>query len=104
MCSLEFSNPSSIFWYLDEVPLKKKKSRKKKSTDVEDKPSLGIIDEEELEHLQSDVDDEEDVGEGAVTSDIEDEEESGTTSEPLYVLPLYAILSTEKQARVRIIH
>lgn len=86
--------------------MKKKKSRKKKKkpTEGDEKPSLGIIDEEELEHLQSDVDEEEDVGEGTVTSDGDDEEESGTTSEPLYVLPLYAILSTEKQARVKIIH
>ena len=94
------------FCYLDEVPVKKKKSRKKKSTTVEEKPSLGIIDEEELEHLQSDVDEEEDAGEGAVTSDVEDEDEEqgGIASEPLYVLPLYAILSTEKQARVSASH
>lgn len=98
---------TDAFCCLDEVPVKKKKSRKKKSTTVEEKPSLGIIDEEELEHLQSDVDEEEDAGEGAINSDIDDEEEEedgGIPSEPLYVLPLYAILSTEKQARVGVSH
>lgn len=92
---------------LDELPLKSKKPRKKKQTTIDEKPSLGIIDEEELEHIQSDAEeekDEEEGKEGAITSDIEDEEASGIqgiSSEPLYVLPLYAILSSEKQARVR---
>jgi len=102
-CSLElfYSLP-----YLDEPELKSKKSRKRKQTTIDEKPSLGIIDEEELEHIQSDVDEEEEEEEegkeGSITSDIE-EEESGIqeiSSEPLYVLPLYAILSSDKQARV----
>jgi len=102
-CSLE------LFYslrYLDEPELKSKKSRKRKQTTIDEKPSLGIIDEEELEHIQSDVDEEEEEEEegkeGSITSDIE-EEESGIqeiSSEPLYVLPLYAILSSDKQARV----
>jgi HrpA-like RNA helicase len=65
---------------------------------------LGIIDDEELEHLQSDVDDEEEEEqkEGSITNDIDDEDlgVEGISAEPLYVLPLYAILSSDKQARV----
>ncbi len=93
---------------LDELSLKSKKPRKKKQTTIDEKPSLGIIDEEELEHIQSDAEeekeDEEEAKEATITSDIEEEEESGIqgiSSEPLYVLPLYAILSSDKQARVR---
>jgi hypothetical protein len=85
--------------------LKSKKPRKKKQTTIDEKPSLGIIDEEELEHIQSDADEEEEEEkgkEGSIASDIEEEESGiqGISSEPLYVLPLYAILSSEKQARV----
>ncbi len=84
--------------YLDEPHFKTKKSKKKKQLTINDKSSLGIIDEEELEHLQSDVDEEEEK-EGSITSDLDDEVQ-GISVEPLYVLPLYAILSSEKQARV----
>ncbi|CAF3964301.1 unnamed protein product, partial [Adineta steineri] len=86
-----------------EPQFKSKKSRKKKQLSTDGKFSLGIIDEEELEHLQSDVE-EEDEGkkEGSITSDLDDEDVGveGIPVEPLYVLPLYAILSTDKQARV----
>lgn len=83
--------------YLDEPKFKSKKRKTKK---VDEKSSLGIIDEEELEHLQSDVDEEE--NEGSIKSDVDEEdvEVEGISSEPLYVLPLYAILSSDKQARV----
>jgi ATP-dependent RNA helicase DHX37/DHR1 len=78
------------------------KSKKKKEKSIDEKSSLGIIDDEELEHLQSDVDEEEGEKEGSITSDLDDEDigVQGITVEPLYVLPLYAILSSEKQGRV----
>jgi ATP-dependent RNA helicase DHX37/DHR1 len=84
-------------WYLDEP---KFKSKKKKQSTTNDKSSLGIIDEEELEHLQSDIDEEE--NDGSITSDVDEEDIGiqGISIEPLYVLPLYAILSSEKQSRV----
>ncbi|CAF4271178.1 unnamed protein product, partial [Adineta steineri] len=51
-----------------EPQFKSKKTRKKKQLSTDGKSSLGIIDEEELEHLQSDVE-EEDEGkkEGSIT-------------------------------------
>jgi hypothetical protein len=89
-----------LFLFLDEPQFHSKKSKKKKQVTTDEKPSLGIIDEEELEHLQSDVDEEE--GEGSITSDVDEDDigVQGISSEPLYVLPLYAILSSQKQARV----
>lgn len=93
-----------VCWYLVEPRFKSKKGKKqKKAPATESKSSLGIIDEEELEHLQSDA--EEDAGEkeGSIASDVDDDEDVGVESvsaEPLYVLPLYAILSSDKQARV----
>ena len=90
--------------YLVEPRFKPKKSRKKKPLPVDGKSSLGIIDEEELEHLQSDVDEEEEEKEGSIAGDLEDDDDDvgveGISAEPLYVLPLYAILSSDKQARV----
>lgn len=62
---------------------------------------METIDDEELEQIQSDIDEEE-TKEGSIESEP-DEEELGVeqiSSEGLYVLPLYAILSSEKQARV----
>ncbi|UJR14756.1 hypothetical protein I4U23_001746 [Adineta vaga] len=92
----------------DEPELKPKKLKKnKKQIAIENKSSLGIIDEEELEHLQSDIEEDEGGKEGSIASDIDDgdDEDDGMgageiSSEPLYVLPLYAILSSNKQARV----
>ena len=73
-----------------------------------------MIDDEELERIQSDVEEDEDgdvedgsaVQEGAVDSDPDDEDLGieSASSEPLYVLPLYAILSSDKQARVSDTH
>ncbi|CAF0856362.1 unnamed protein product [Adineta ricciae] len=87
-----------------EPKFKSKRSKKKKQISMESKSELGIIDEEELEHIQSDVDEDEGGKEGSIASDIDDDDDDagveGITSEPLYVLPLYAILSSEKQSRV----
>jgi len=87
----------NVFFSSDEP---KFKSKKKKKSTTNDKSSLGIIDEEELEHLQSDIDEEE--NEGSIASDVDEEDigVQGISIEPLYVLPLYAILSSEKQSRV----
>jgi HrpA-like RNA helicase len=67
---------------------------------IEKKSSFELIDDEELEHIQSDI--EENDNEGSIHSDLDDDEHLGEhiTSEPLYVLPLYAILPSDKQARV----
>lgn len=86
---------------LDEPSFKSKKSRKRMKDD--DQTSLDIMDDEELEHLQSDAEeDEEKDEEGAIASDPDDEDMNvkGVSFEPLYVLPLYAILSSDKQSRV----
>ena len=80
--------------------------KKKTQTTIENKSPLDTTDNEELEHLQSDVDDEEDrERDCSITSDLDDEDIDiqETCIEPLYVLPLFAILSSEKQARVRFI-
>ena len=88
---------------LDEPRFKSRNWRKKQEQQQlidENKSSLGFIDDEELEQIQSDVEEE---AEGSIGSDI-DEDEAGVQDlpvEPLYVLPLYAILSSDKQARVR---
>jgi hypothetical protein len=88
--------------HLDEPHFKSK--RKKLNMDPES--SLGMIDDEELEHLQSDAEEEEEEEEagkeGSITSDVDDEDNrvQNIAAEPLYVLPLYAVLSSEKQARV----
>ncbi|CAF3153468.1 unnamed protein product [Rotaria socialis] len=91
----------------DEPQFKTKKFRKEKKTTNDNKTPLDIIDEEELEHLQSDIDEDEEKEqeeeeECAITSDLDDEDTNvkGISFEPLYVLPIYAILSSEKQARV----
>ncbi|CAF3503121.1 unnamed protein product [Rotaria sp. Silwood1] len=84
----------------DEPQFKSKKSKKKTHNN---KSPLDIIDDEELEHLQSDIEeDEEKDKECSITSDLDDEDINvkEISIEPLYVLPLYAILSSEKQARV----
>ncbi|CAF4786382.1 unnamed protein product, partial [Rotaria socialis] len=80
---------------------------KEKKTTNDNKTPLDIIDEEELEHLQSDIDEDEEKEqeqeeECTITSDLDDEDTNvkGISFEPLYVLPIYAILSSEKQARV----
>ncbi|CAF1367453.1 unnamed protein product [Rotaria sordida] len=92
---------------LNEPHFKSKKSKKKIQTKtIVDKSSLDIIDDEELEHLQSDIEeDEEKDKECSITSDLDDDDNADInvkeiSIEPLYVLPLYAILSSEKQARV----
>ncbi|CAF1497028.1 unnamed protein product [Rotaria sordida] len=92
---------------LNEPHFKSKKSKKKIQTKtIVDKSSLDIIDDEELEHLQSDIEeDEEKDKECSITSDLDDDDDADInvkeiSIEPLYVLPLYAILSSEKQARV----
>ncbi|CAM4926960.1 unnamed protein product [Rotaria socialis] len=91
----------------DEPQFKTKKFRKEKKTTNDNKTPLDIIDEEELEHLQSDIDEDEEKEqeqeeECTITSDLDDEDTNvkGISFEPLYVLPIYAILSSEKQARV----
>ncbi|CAF5014262.1 unnamed protein product, partial [Rotaria magnacalcarata] len=91
----------------DEPQFKTKKFRKEKRTTNDNRTSLDIIDEEELEHLQSDIDEDEEKEqeqeeECTITSDLDDEDTNvkGISFEPLYVLPIYAILSSEKQARV----
>ncbi|CAF2078328.1 unnamed protein product [Rotaria magnacalcarata] len=91
----------------DEPQFKTKKFRKEKRTTNGNRTSLDIIDEEELEHLQSDIDEDEEKEqeqeeECTITSDLDDEDTNvkGISFEPLYVLPIYAILSSEKQARV----
>ena len=87
---------------LDEPRFKSRNWKKKQEQQQligENKSSLGFIDDEELEQIQSDA--EEEI-EGSIGSDI-DEDDAGVQDlpvEPLYVLPLYAILSSDKQARV----
>ena len=93
---------------LDEPRFKSRNAKKKHANET--RASLEVIDDEELERIQSDVEDDEEGdggdesagNEGAIDSGLDDEDlgiESGS-SEPLYVLPLYAILSSDKQARV----
>lgn len=61
------------------------------------------IDDEELEQIQSDVEEElEEKKEGSIDSESDDEQldVEDASTEGLFVLPLYAILSSEKQNRV----
>lgn len=81
------------------MKIEENKSQIKKKKKIKEKKKLDVIDEEELEHLQSDAEEDEEQKEGSLVDDDEDEDES-ECSEPLYVLPLYAILPSEKQARV----
>lgn len=91
-----------IIFFLDEPSFKSKKRSRK---DLDGKSPLDIIDDEELEHLQSDAEEneeEDEEKEGSIASDVDEENTNvkEVSIEPLYVLPLYAILSSDKQARV----